>query len=167
MTPPNDQVQIENLIAMLDDRNGLTRGQARKMLIEIGSPATPGLLPLLAAPKEQLRWEVAKVLSEIGDPATARHLVQSLHDESFGVRWLVSEGLIKIGADGLRPLLEALTNNAGSGWFRNGAQHVIRMLAGDEALHDLLTPVLEALHAVEPAVTVPIAAHQALQDLPV
>jgi HEAT repeat protein len=165
MSDSGTQSVIQEQLNLLSHSNGLIRKKARAVLIEIGRPAVEELVALLNSPSEQLRWEAAKILSEIADETAASALVQTLHDESFGVRWLASEGLIRIRAAGLKPLLEGLANNAGSSWFRNGAQHVIRILASDESLHELLAPVLESLQAVEPAATVPVAARKALQEL--
>jgi HEAT repeat protein len=82
---------------------------ARGRLVRLGDAAVGPVSTLLADPLEQVRWEAAKVLSEISSPRAAPALVLTLTDESsFGVRWVAAEGLIRLGRDGLWPLLESL-----------------------------------------------------------
>jgi HEAT repeat protein len=160
-----DQAGIDALIAKLRTHDGLVREQARKTLVAMGSKAVASLLPLLTDSNDQVRWEAAKALSEIGDPSAASALVVALEDESFGVRWLAADGLIAMGRDALPPLLEALEEDGDSLWLREGAHHVLRMLAAEHGLHDRVAPVLTALEGLEPDIDVPLAARKALETL--
>jgi HEAT repeat protein len=162
-----DPAAIRALMDTLCDRDTLKRHRARLSLIDIGSPAVPYLIQALEDldSEECVRWEVAKALSDIGDPAAAPALVGVLgQDEHFGIRWLAAEGLIAMGRNGLIPLLNALIQHSDSAWLREGAHHVLRILAG-RGLYTYVAPVLTALEDIEPAVEVPTAARAALDVL--
>jgi HEAT repeat protein len=163
--PGTDRADMVTLIEELRSYDGLTRQRARKSLVAMGSRPVASLLKLLADPRNQVRWEAAKALSDIGDPMAASALVAALEDESFGVRWLAADGLIALEKDALPPLLEALKEDGGSLWLREGAHHVLSMLAAEHGLHDRVTPVLTALESIEPDTDVPLAAQKALQTL--
>jgi HEAT repeat protein len=159
-----DPATISRLIAALADDDRVTRQRARESLVEIGGSAVTPLTEALAKSNERVRWEAANALSEIGDPAAAPALVRALEDNSFGVRWLAAEGLISLGHEGLSPLLEALVEHPESAWLRQGAHHVLRILA-EEGLHDHVTSVLKALEDIEPAIEVIQPAKAALDEL--
>jgi len=162
-----DSAAIGALMNALCDKNTLKRQRARISLVDIGSPAVPYLVQALedSDSKECARWEAAKALSDIGDPAAAPALINVLgQDEHFGIRWLAAEGLIALGRNGLVPLLEALIQRSGSAWLREGAHHVLRILAG-RGLYAQVAPVLTALEDIQPAVQVPPAARAALDAL--
>lgn len=159
-----DPATISRLIAALADDDRVSRQRARESLVEIGVVAVTPLTEALAKSNERVRWEAANALSEIGDPAAAPALVGALEDNSFGVRWLAAEGLIALGYEGLRPLLQALVDRPESAWLRQGAHHVLRILA-EEGLHDHVTSVLKALEDIEPAIEVIQPAKAALDEL--
>ncbi len=162
-----DPAAIRTLMDVLCDRHTLKRQRARLSLVDIGSPAVPYLVQALEDPDsvECVRWEAAKALSDIGDPQAAPALVDVLgRDEHFGIRWLAAEGLIALGRSGLGPLLNALIQRSNSAWLREGAHHVLRILAG-RGLYAQVAPVLTALEDIEPAVQVPPAARAALDAL--
>ncbi|MBI5878923.1 MAG: HEAT repeat domain-containing protein [Chloroflexi bacterium] len=154
-----------HLVDRLYDDDGMVRAKARETIIKLGKPLTPRLIALLSEPGDQVRWEAAKALAEIADPAAAPALVGALVDRSFGVRWLAATGLIVLGRDGLIPLLRALMADSSSVILRHSAHRVIFDLVGREQLVPILAPVLEALESAEPAVSVPLAAHTALEQL--
>jgi HEAT repeat protein len=158
---------IDALITQLDDDSRMTRQRAREALADIGHPAVDPLTKTLLNPKsdERLRWESAKALSEIADPSAAPALIKVLEDDwSFGVRWLAAESLISMADRGLPALLEALIERPESAWLREGAHHVLRILAA-EGLHNELAPVLAALDDIEPVIELPLAARAALTRL--
>lgn len=158
---------IDALIAQLDEDSRITRQRARVALVDIGHPAVDPLIKTLLNPKsdERLRWETAKALSEIADPSAAPALVKVLEEDwSFGVRWLAAEGLISMADRGLPTLLEALIDRPESAWLREGAHHVLRVLAA-EGLHLELAPVLSALEDIEPVIELPLAASTVLTSL--
>jgi HEAT repeat protein len=158
---------IDALITQLDEDSRIMRQRAREELVDIGHPAVDPLIKTLVDSKsdERLRWETAKALSEIADPSAAPALVKVLEEDwSFGVRWLAAEGLISMAERGLPTLLEALIERPESAWLREGAHHVLRVLAA-EGLHAELAPVLNAMDDIEPVIELPLAARTALTRL--
>jgi HEAT repeat protein len=163
-TPELTQEQIHSLERDMRSPDGLTREEARKCFISMGSVSVPPLLRLVADPSHRVRWEATKALVQISDPAAAPAFVRALEDDTFGVRWLAAEGLIRLGAPSITPLLEALIQRSHSVWLREGAHHVLLSLV-EHGLRDHLEPVIEALEGLEPALTVPEAAERALKRL--
>jgi hypothetical protein len=158
--------QYESISSMIVDLARdvpLARMSAREALVAIGGPAVPALTEALVNPIRHVRWEAAKALGQIGDPAAAEALVRALEDEIFGVRWLAAEGLIAVGRQGLKPLLQALIHRSDSDWLRQGAHHVLHELA--RAGLEEVRPVLAALEDIEPSIDVPPAARTALDAL--
>jgi HEAT repeat protein len=158
----------DNLSALLNTltgKDGLARKRAREELVEIGLPAVPGLLELLPDKRTHVRWEAAKALSEIGDPRAAPALVKALEDNDPGIRWLAAEGLIRIEQASLPPLFEALLEHGESIRLREGADHVLKVLAKNEKLPAPAAPVLQALHGAAAATETPRAAKIALETL--
>ena len=154
---------IAALLTKLTDKDGLVRKPARDALVEIGSPAVPGLIELLKDKRTHVRWEAAKALSEIADPLAAPALVEALEDNDPGIRWLGAEGLIRMEQAGLRPLLEALVEHGGSVRLREGADHALKVLAKNEKLPAQVAPVLEALHGPTPGAEAARAAKRVLE----
>ncbi len=159
------EADIPALIAKLADKNGAARRRARERLVALGGPAVGFLIELLGHHKAHLRWEAAKALGGIGDPRTAADLVLALEEDEDGdVRWLAAEGLIALGWDGLRPLLEALANRPGSVTLRDGAHHVCHNLGRRKAFK-AVRPVLVALNEPDPELAVPLVTRVALDEL--
>jgi HEAT repeat protein len=156
---------VSALLAKLTDKDGIARKRAREELVEIGPPAVPGLIERLSDKQTYVRWEAAKALSEIGDPRAAPALVKALEDDDPGIRWIAAEGLIRLEQAGLRPLLEALVENGGSVRLREGAEHVLRVLARNEKLPAAVAPVLQALYSPSPAIEAAQAAKRALEAM--
>ncbi len=162
LTGPN---AVDSLIAALGSPDGLKRLDACNALVAMGRPAVSSLIQALSSPNPHVRWEAVKALGQIADPASAPALVQKMEDGArFEVRWLAAEGLIALRRDGLEPLFQALIERPDSVWLREGARHVLRVLAR-EGLGGLVQPVLDALMDVEPEVEVPPAALAALDKL--
>jgi hypothetical protein len=155
---------IKNLIKALSSYNDLSRVEARKALVAMGSQAVPFLAEALNDPNSLRRWEAAKALGEIGGPKVAPILVKALEDEEFDVRWLAAKGLIEINIKGLKPLFQALMEHADSALLRQGAHHVLHDLAKGE-LRIYLALVLIALEDMDPTVQVPPAVSHAQEAL--
>jgi len=159
-----DSPLITALVTLLSSKNSVARVRARAELVRLRSAATPELVKVLADPRVQVRWEATKALAQIADAQTASALVKTLRDEDFGVRWLAAEGLVRLGRDGLIPLLEALSKRLVSERFRAGAHHVIHaQLEGSDG--ETLRPVLEALSGCAARESAPLAARRALAAL--
>ncbi len=148
----------KDLIRALSSYNDLSRVEARKALVAMGSQAIPFLAEALNDPNSLRRWEAAKALGEIGDPNVAPFLVKGLEDDNFEVRWLAAKGLIELNIKGLEPLFQALIEHADSALLRQGAHHVLHDLAKGE-LRIYLAPVLIALEHMDPTVQAPAVAH--------
>ena len=155
---------VSALVRDLANADAVVRETVRRALVAIGKPAVPALVEALCDPRRQVRWEAAKALDCLRDPAAAPALSVALGDKDHGVRWLAAEALIDLGCDGLEPLLKALFYPGNAFWCREGAHHVIHDLMKKESAGWLL-PVLEALNAPDPGVTVPPAALRALKAM--
>jgi HEAT repeat protein len=155
---------IKPLLGRLGDKDGLRRQDAREQLVDMGRQALPYLIKALQSANERVRWEGAKALGELRDPLGAPALVQALEDEEAAIRWLAATGLISIGQNSLRPLLEALVRHSDSTWMREGAHRVLYTLVREGGADDA-APVLEALEDIEPSVEVPIAAYNVLRKM--
>jgi HEAT repeat protein len=159
-----DPAAAPALVGALASPDGVLRQNARAALVALGAAAVPRLVEALACSSDQVRWEAAKALAEISSPAAAAALVRALEDDNGGVRWVAAEGLIALGREGLEPLLRALIERSHSPWLRQGAHHVLRMLAR-RGYEQVVAPVLAALEGAGPALEAPIAAVQALDAL--
>ena len=155
---------IRKLIIALSSNDDLVRTRARKALETIGEAAVPFLAEALVDPDNIRRWEAAKTLVDIGGPSVAPALVRALENEEFEVRWLAAKGLIETKTEGLKPLLEALTEHGDSVLLREGARHVLHELA-KEGAREYLHPLLVALEGQAPEMEVPIKALQTLESI--
>lgn len=155
----------QNLLADLEDYNGLTRQRARWALEEIGTACVPDLIRKLSCPNAHARWEAAKALTSIPDPRAAQALVNTLEDEDISVRWAAADALIALDRAGLEPLFRALTKDFSSIWLREGAHHILHQLNKRKYLKLQETKVFEALEHLAPEMEVPWAAERALEQL--
>ena len=114
---------IKELIENLDASDGVVRERARRNLVRIGPAAVDYLAELVYTKNERLRWEAVKTLSEIVNPAAIPLLIDALEDDKSSIRWLGAEGLIMLGRESVKPLLEALINRPDSVFIREGAHH--------------------------------------------
>lgn len=156
---------ISTLIKDLYDDDGLTRQRARLLLIDIGPQAVPELLHVMDSSYDHARWEAAKALGAIKDPVAACVLVDALEDEDIDLRWAAMESLIALDRSAVRPLMEGLTRNFSSVWFREGAHHVLHVWKDKGRLYPFEIKVLEALEGIAPDVEVPWAAKAAIDAL--
>jgi HEAT repeat protein len=157
--------EIAKWMAALSSKDGMERQHARLALVEIGKPAIPYLIEALKDKHQQVRWEAAKALGSIQDPTAAPALTEALMDECTEVRWLAAEGLIALREEAVVPLLHAMEKHFDSIWLRHGAHHVLHALERYDLLDEKTLQVLDALRSIQPAVTVPWAAHAALESL--
>ncbi|MCW5849826.1 MAG: HEAT repeat domain-containing protein [Anaerolineae bacterium] len=155
---------IPNLIARLGSADPRDRRRAGNDLIAAGPLAVSALTEALEDRSPAVRSEAARALGRIRDAAVAAALVKRLEDESREVRWTAAEGLVALGKDGLIALLRAMMQERESVRRREAAHHVLRALA-DGDLGGIVRPVLAAIEGLEPALTVPLAAHAALHQL--
>ena len=156
---------IPTLIKQLSNSDSLIRMEARDILSCIGAPALPELLKILPDANTQLRWQIIKLLDNIKDPSTIPILLHELKDENAELRWAASNALINLRRELILPLLEALTHDFDSLWFRQSAHHILRVLKDNGKLTPAEEEVCKALEGIEPTITVPWAAIKALQEL--
>lgn len=164
MPQATTEKDIHALMIDLDDKDVKVRQHARQALAAIGPPAIPQLITALYDPRDQIRWQSALILGHIGDGAAAPDLVKILEDEALEVRWRAAESLADLECQAVVPLLRALIQRPESPWLREGAHHALRILIIKTDLGDLIKPVLRAFDAIEPTITIPIAAAMALQQ---
>lgn len=160
-----DATAMQAQIAALANNDVVARDRARLALVQIGKPAIQSLIVALKDARWIVRWEAAKALGEIGDPAAIPALIATLDDQRGAIRWLAAEGLIDMGSVAVEPLLQALVSSAWSNvWLHEGAHHVLRAQVGSR-IGQQLKPVIAALEGAEQSLTVPLAAHRALEAL--
>jgi HEAT repeat protein len=163
---PKAAVQrIQELIAALDESDGLKREPMRLELERMGKVVTPFLIASLENGKERIKWEVIKAMIAIRDDRAAPVLVSTLMDSSFEIRWLAAEALIAIGRDALVPLLRALTEHYESAYLREGAHHILTSLNRQRLLDEQTAKVIYELEDWEPLEPFPIVAAEALESL--
>jgi hypothetical protein len=74
------------------------------------------------------RWEILKTLQQISDSSSIPIFIEALEDEESDIRWVAAEGLIKLGAESINPLLKALVKDSDSVFLCAGAHHVFHDL---------------------------------------
>ncbi len=119
---------IERLIAILSNKDGLKRQNARVLLIKIGRPAIPYLESLLNIKEYRTRWEAIKAISCISHPDTIPTLLKCLDDENEDIRWVAAEGMIELEKDAVKPLLKSIITNYESINFCETAHHILKEL---------------------------------------
>jgi len=155
---------VHSLIDDLQSKDGLLRQSAREKLVSMGRGVVPYLEDLIKHPDTTLRWEAIKALGRIADPGSAPLLIYALYDKDEDVRWVAAEGLIAIGANAMKSLLDELIKNPESFFLRKGAHHyfaVLREYGEYPELIDLIT----ALHGPDAKIHTPVAAVNMLKAL--
>ncbi|MCK9410472.1 MAG: HEAT repeat domain-containing protein, partial [Bacteroidetes bacterium] len=129
--------------------DGVLRLKARELLVKIGKPAVPYILPLLSHANELVRWEACKTLERIRDPKTAAELANMLLDDDMDVRWVAADALIELEHHAVVPLLGLIEENFESAVFREAAHHVLHSLHELRLLNEEEHEVLKALKVNE------------------
>ncbi len=119
-----EDVEVKIILETLCCENGMERKKARKKLVAKGKNVIKYLKDLVNHPKHIYRWEALKTMEEIGDPASIPLFIEALEDDESDIRWIAAEGLIKLGAQSIRPLLNALIEKSDSIFILAGAHHV-------------------------------------------
>jgi len=159
-----EATRVEALIEDLANQDVSAREKARAEMLKAGGEAVDPLSRAMGDPRPEVRWEVARVLAELQSPAALLALVAALEDEDGSVRWVAADGLISLGRDALRPVLEGLLDRSGSRLFREGAHRVLRHQISGE-MHEVAAPVLAALEHSGAEAAVPLAAEDGLDRL--
>ena len=116
---------IKEHIYKLADNDGSERQNARKVLIDIGTPAIDYLFEMISHPDVIARWEALKTLIEIKDPDIIPLLINALDDSSSAIRWLAAEGLAAMGVEAFLAMLTALSAYPDTVSLRKGVKHVM------------------------------------------
>ena len=157
----------QDIVALINDlsgKDGIKRHKARIALVEIGAPAVEPLVNALNDKSQTVRWESAKALGQIRDPRSIDALVKALQDRQFDVRWLAAEALIAIGNKSVKPLLQAVVDNPGREYVREGAHHVFHDLRGGQ-YGDILQPVITSMEDPTFTLDIPLLARKALKTI--
>ena len=156
----------ETAIEQLASDDGVVREKARKVLVaNKGNEVVRALIAELVDPRQRVRWEAAKALSQIGDPVAALPLVHVMDDEDHDVAWIAAEGVAGMGEPGLLAVLSGLTRSSRSATFCKHAHHALKQMRRQGTHHALVETVMVALEGMEPTLTAPVVAYQALQQL--
>ncbi len=164
--PTNTEASIEQLVAQLDNNDGVARGAARDKLVKLGGhDVTRALIFELNDPRRNVRWEAAKALIAIADPVAAPALVLHLGDEDHDIRWLAAEGLGRLGDAGLLATLNATIRNSSDSDFCDAAHHAFKEFAKHEIHAEAIEPVIKACGSSVPGTKLPVAALEAIQKI--
>jgi HEAT repeat protein len=137
---------IEELLEMLQAKDGLVRQKGRVALTELGESAVPGLCRiLLNSPSKDARWGAAKALGEIRSPEAAPALLDALEDRNADVAWLAAAALNRLGREAWKPVLQRLVERGvDSVAVRDGVHHVLKGQTFDRYA-DLFRTVVSSL----------------------
>ncbi len=127
-----------------------------------GSQSIDYLIEMFCDKNEQMRREAARALEQVDDGLVMAALVKKTQDCNLSVRWAAMNILINVGRKGLRPLLEALTQDFNSFCLRQSARRILQTL---HSRGDLTATELEVLRALErrtPAAHIASVANHAL-----
>ncbi len=142
----HEDIEVQQLLKTLGSKNGMERKKARKKLVEMGNDVLNPLAGMFNHPEyifgmEKLhhpdhiyRWEALKTTVEIGDPISISFFIQALDDDESDIRWMATEGLIKLGMQSVKPLLEKLLENSDSIFVLAGIHHVFSDLRKNKKL---------------------------------
>ena len=161
-------MDLNSLMKMLANKNGVTREKARKSLVTIGKPAVLSLTRALLNPKsEQLRWEAAKTLGSIDDTRAIPSLLKALEDSNHDVAWLAALALKRYKKTAWPQLLNLLTKNKkDSTLLRLGAHHIL-LDQKEAGFNELLTVLKKSLEpGTSPELTT-LAAHNMINRMKV
>jgi HEAT repeat protein len=100
-----DQRVIPDLIAMLDDSDGLCADLAADTLIEIGSPSVTALLEVMQGCTTASRLRAVRALALIKDPRAVPALFTALDEDSAVMEFWANEGLeqMRVGMKFFKP----------------------------------------------------------------
>jgi hypothetical protein len=157
---------VESLIDMLANKDGMIRQKARKSLVALGRPAVTSLIQALQTSEaDQVRWEATKALGAIGDTTSIPTLVKALEDSDSDVTWLAAEALGKFKKIAWPELLRALIKSKpDSVLLRQGAHHVLRNQKED-GFDELLATLQNALESSTASESTPFAASNILKRM--
>ncbi|MFG0262228.1 MAG: HEAT repeat domain-containing protein [Novipirellula sp. JB048] len=158
--------QIKSAVRQFASADGTAREKARQSLVEARSlEVIQAVMAELVDPRRQVRWEAAKALSQIGEPVAALSLVHAMDDEDHDVAWVAAEGVAGMGEIGLEAVLSGLTRSSRSGSFYKVAHHALKQIHARGRHREITASVLESIEGLQPRLSAPLAAYDALQQL--
>jgi HEAT repeat protein len=157
---------LESLMDMLENKDGVIRQKAREALVELGKPAVSSLIQALQnSRQDQVRWEAAKALGGINDTRSVPSLVQALEDNNSDVAWVAADALKTFRKAAWPPLLQALIKGKSeSVALRKGAHHVL-VDQKEDGFNDLLATLLQALESSSAPELSAVAANEILKRM--
>ncbi len=157
---------LESLMDMLENKDGVIRQKAREALVELGKSAVSSLTrALLNSRQDQVRWEAAKALGGINDARSVPSLVQALEDNNSDVAWAAADALKTFRKAAWPSLLQALIKSKSEAVaLRKGAHHVLADQKED-GFNDLLATLLKALESSSAPESSAVAAHEILKRM--
>jgi len=122
------------------------REKARHFFFRQGTAVVQYLIERLETENPILRWEIVRILADLRETSTIPGLIASLEDTNDNIRWLATEGLIRLGPPVVLPLLETLAASPGSTELREGAYQVfLTLYKHQRASRNILTrPALKS-----------------------
>lgn len=148
-------------------KNGTGNLIGRKVPQSRGTPNKPTPAMVFAALHDsdlEVRQETIHALCNSFEPTDLQSLTLALSDDDPGVRWLAAEGLVEMGERGVETTLQILKAHSDSILMRESAHHVLSAFL-KQPWGRSLTPAIQALESVEPALTVPWIAEHLLASL--
>ncbi len=157
---------LESLMDMLANKDGMIRRKARKSLITLGKPAIPSLIRILRNSKlDQLRWEAAKILGSIDDTRAIPSLVNALDDKDHDVAWLAAVALKKFKKAAWPQLFDMLVKSKpDSILLRQGVLHILRDQK-ENGFNELLSTLINSLELGTAPESTAIAAYNILMQM--
>jgi hypothetical protein len=164
INPPDLHGNLAELIKELcDDNNFKEKHNARSTLVKMGKKIIPEMHKLLTSRNVLIRKEAAKVVELIADLRSIPFLINLLNDPDFEIRWIASEGLIRIGRKSLRPLLKAISSGKNSLFLGRSAHQVLIGLLHENEKDQLKSLLLCLDNYHELGETAPVEASKALK----
>ena len=137
--------KLNTLIAdLLDETDYRKKHNARKTLVKMGKKIIPDFHVLLKSKDDLTRREAAKVVQLVADLRSIPILISLLDDNEFDIRWIASEGLIRIGRKSIIPLLEAICVGKSSLFLDRRAHQILCSLLYENE-KEQLKPLLLSL----------------------
>jgi hypothetical protein len=160
---PEDLVKL--IHELLDTKDFSKKLSARDTLVKMGKTILPQIHKLLNSENDLYRIEAAKITELIADRRSIPELLRLLDDSVFDIRWIASEGLIKIGRESICPLLKSVRDGRSSFFFNKGVHHILLVLLNENERNKMI-PLLQSLDNYhELGETSPVQASTALKTV--
>jgi len=160
-----NDTDIEKLVKVLTEKDGLKRQGARMSLVKIGRPAIPYLEEILKIEEYRARWEAIKTISSIPHPDTIPALLKCLDDENEDIRWVAAEGMIELENHAVKPLLKSILTNYESVNFCETAHHILKELVVRKSFTDTTNIIPMLLSKDSEDTQIPLSANEKLSEL--